>query len=93
MELKKSNNFILTRLLPEIDSMKGKVMIAYKYSDIGIKIKGKNVDVETVAMFSLGTLFEIYDKAKGHPIFDAAFIECLEALLKIAKENQKDGEL
>ena len=45
MELKKSNNFILTRLLPEIDSMKGKIMIAYKYSDIGIKIKGKNVDV------------------------------------------------
>ena len=44
-------------------------------------------------MFSLGTLFEIYDKAKGHPIFDAAFVECLEALLKIAKENQKDGEL
>lgn len=93
MELKKSNNFILTRLLPEIDSMKGKIMIAYKHNDLGIKIKGKNVDMETVAMFSIGTLFEIYDKAKGHPVFDAAFVECLNALLEIAKENKNDGEL
>lgn len=93
MEVKRSNNFILTRLLPEIDHMKGQVMIAYKHDNLGIKIKGKNVDIETIAMFSLGTLFELYDKAKGTPIFDAAFIECLEALLEIAKENQKDGEL
>jgi len=93
MEVRKSNNFILTKLLPEIDRMKGQVMIAYKHNDLGVKIKGKNADIETITMFSLGTLFELYDKAHGHPIFDAAFIECLEALLEIAKGNSEDGKL
>ena len=92
MEIKKSNNFMLTTLLPEIDKLKGEVCIKYKHDNLGVEISGKHVDLETISMFALGSLFDIYEHTHGTVMFTKAFKECVEELNKRVERDLKEME-
>lgn len=77
MERRPSSNFILSLLLPQLDKRKAKASIRYKHGMPGLELRGKNIDMEELFMFSIGSAMEVYKYASENSINKRVF--CLAA--------------
>lgn len=84
----KSNNYILDKLLTELNKSKSKIRISYKGGK-AIEIKGKRVDAEEMTLFCIGLIKELYANTNKNIIFNKAV---LEALNNLSKEFKNDIE-
>lgn len=82
----KKENYILGSMIQQLYYMKSSILIKYKGTD-HIEMRCKRCDQETLFMFLLGLLFEIYPSIDKDENFDKAVIESLDNLKKIVKEK------
>lgn len=92
MEIKKSNNFVLTSIVKGMRAKKSSLSIKFKYSDKGVSFKGHNVDGEEMAMFALGCAWQLYEFAgKDNKIFNGAMKEVLSCFENEIGECPKES--
>ena len=84
MEIKRSSNYILSRLVETLNNTKGSIKIGYKHGDLGLMIESKKADMQMLTMFALGVTMETMDMVKedekDEEIFFMALKEGVEEL-------------
>ena len=88
-DIKKTNNYILGKLLNEFDKKGTKIEIKYSKENF-IEIKGKGFDYEELSFFLMGILMEAYDKIKPNLVFNMALTEALTNLNKTVRGDLKE---
>lgn len=84
MEIKRSSNYILSKLVETLNKTKGSIKIGYKHDDLGLMIESKKADMQLLTMFALGVTMETMDMVdeneKDEEIFFMALKEGVEEL-------------